>query len=891
MTSDSQVYLIDGNAYIYRAYHAITPLSNKQGLPTHAIYGFTNIILRVIREKAPKFLAITFDPKGPNFRHQLYPEYKSNRPPMPEDLVVQIPYIKEIVAAHNILTLEINGVEADDILATAANLLSQQGNAVTIVSGDKDLLQLVSDNITVWDPMSDKIMDQAAILKKYNVPPKKLLDLFSLIGDKSDNVPGVAGIGPKTAEKLINEYGSLDSLYESVESITQVKLRQNLIQHHQDALLSRQLICLKTDCEVTAEKNDFLLPEANHEKLNELYTFLEFSRLIQQTTPTQSFDYTTFHLIQTEEQIVKLEKDLAGADFLAIDTETTSLDPLEAQIVGISLSFSPKNSYYLPVSHFNESGLPVEGQITITRVHQLLAPFLENQALPILGHNLKYDLAVLSNNGFTFNGPTWDTMIASYLLDPTKRSHKLDTLCAEQGFKTTSFAEVTQNAKQADCFRFVALENAKNYSCEDVAAVIVLWEIFKVQLEENGLTKLFNQVETPLIQVLVRMENAGIKINLSLLDELSKEFGTKLDDLTLNIFQLAGREFNINSPKQLAEILFEELGLPHGRKTKTGYSTDTKVLEKLAAVHDLPRQIIEHRNLSKLKSTFVDKLGTMVSPKTNRLHTSFNQTITATGRLSSSNPNLQNIPIRTAEGQRIRQAFVPEKNHIFISADYSQIDLRVLAHYSEDKSLIESFCAGVDVHQKTAAEIFRVHPHFVTEQMRRVAKSINFGIVYGMSAFGLAGQLNINRREAAVFIERYFELYKGVRKFMDSIIAQAGRNGYVTTLMGRKRVVPDINSPNKNRREFAERTALNTPIQGTAADIVKLASIEVDKYLTQEKLRTRLILQIHDELVLEAPENESEQISLMLKNKMENCFKLQVPLVVNISTGYNLAKV
>ncbi len=890
-SSNSQVYLIDGNAYIYRAYHAITPLSNKQGLPTHAIYGFTNIIQRVIREKNPKYLAIAFDPKGPNFRHQLYSAYKSNRPPMPEDLVVQIPYIKEVVTAHNILTLEISGVEADDILATAANHLSQKGEKVILVSGDKDLFQLVSDNVVVWDPMNDRIMDQKAVLKKYNVPPEKLLDLFSLIGDKSDNVPGVPGIGPKTAEKLINEFGSLDSIYECIESLPKNKMREKLIDNREEALLSRQLIRLKTDCEVPLEKNAYLLPEANHEKLNELYTLLEFSRLIKDKTPEKEFDYSSFQLVQSEEQILKLKKDLAEAKCLAIDTETTSLDPITAEIVGLSLSCSQEKAYYLPISHHDEHGMPFEAQINLERVHKLLDPFLQDPSLPKLGHNLKYDLAVLNNNGFEVNGPLWDTMIASYLIDPTKRSHKLDTLCEEKGLKMTSFKEVTQKAKQADSFRFVALEKAKNYSCEDVVAVLLLWEDFKLQLEENGLIDLFNQVETPLIPVLVKMENAGIKINQDLLHELSEEFGAKLDKLNIQIFALAGREFNINSPKQMAEILFEELKLPHGRKTKTGYSTDIKVLEKLAGVHELPKQIIEHRNLSKLKSTYVDKLGTLVNPKTNRIHTSFNQTITATGRLSSSSPNLQNIPIRTAEGQRIRQAFIPAENHVFISADYSQIDLRVLAHYSEDKVLIDSFRAGVDIHQKTAAEIFRVHPDFVTTQMRRVAKSINFGIVYGMSAFGLAAQLNINRREAAVFIERYFDLYKGVKKFMEHIIAQAKRDGFVTTLMGRKRRVPEINSPNKNRREFAERTALNTPIQGTAADIVKLASIDVEKQLQHGNLAARLLLQIHDELVLETPEQESEQTSLMLKNSMENCFQLQVPLVVNISTGYNLAKV
>lgn len=892
MTQNPQVYLIDGNAYIYRAYHAITPLSNSHGLPTHAIYGFINIIRRVLRERNPEYVAIAFDAKGPNFRHQLYSGYKSNRPPMPEDLAIQIPHIKEVVAAHNILTLEISGLEADDILAAAATLLSQKGAQVTIVTGDKDLLQLVSDNVVVWDPMSDKTMDRDGVVKKYNVPPEHLLDLFSLIGDKSDNVPGVPGIGPKTAEKLINQFGSLDLLYESVESLPKGKMRENLINHQQDALLSRQLIRLKTDFEVPTEIKDYTLPVVNQEKLNELYTLFEFTRLMEQEPAALTpFDYQSFHLVQTEEEIVELEKGLAQSKILALDTETTSLDPLIAEIVGISLSFDKKCSYYLPISHYDEQNQLCEQQLPLARVHKLLAPFLEDSNLPKLGHNLKYDLASLKNNGFTVNGPLWDTMIASYLLDPTKRSHKLDTLCLEKGIKTTSFQEVTEGSKQDDCFRFVAINKAKDYSCEDVAAVLVLWEDFAVQLEENGLRKLFDQVETPLIPVLVKMENAGILVNQNLLNELSKEFGDKLKQLSTEIFQMAGRQFNISSPKQLAELLFEELNLPHGRKTKTGYSTDITVLEKLAAIHDLPKKIIEHRNLSKLKSTYGDKLGTLVNPKTNRIHTSFNQTITATGRLSSSNPNLQNIPIRSAEGQRIREAFVPGENHIFISADYSQIDLRVLAHYSEDKVLLKAFQEGGDIHQKTAAEIFRVHPNFVTGQMRQVAKSINFGIVYGMSAFGLAGQLNISRKEATVFIDRYFDLYKGVRSFMEHIVAQARQDGFITTLMGRRRLLPDITSTNKTRREFAERTALNTPIQGTAADIIKLASIAVDRYLSSHQMSAKVLLQIHDELVLETPENECEATGIMLKNIMENCFSLHVPLVVNVSSGYNLAKV
>ena len=890
MTQTKHIYLIDGNAYIHRAYHAITPLFTKNGLPTHAVFGFNNIIARVLREKEPEYLAIAFDAKGTNFRHDMYPNYKANRTTMPDDLVVQIPYIKELVQANNILSIEMSGVEADDLIAAAAKLLSEQGYQVTIVSGDKDLLQLVSDRVTIWEPMNDKIMDQAAVLAKYKVPALKLNDLFALIGDSSDNIPGVPGIGPKTAEMLINEFGSLEGIFAEIEKVKRDKLRHNLLNHKEEAFLSQRLIALKTDIEVPGEAIDYLRKEPNAEKLTDLYTTLEFSKLLKESRPSISFDTDSFILLQSEEDLNNLSNALTEATFLAVDTETTSLDPLCAELVGVSLSWTPTAAYYLPISHHDAQGRLCEHQFTLERALSFLRPFLEDHDLPKLGHNLKYDLAIFANQGLNVQGPLWDTMIASYLLDANKRSHKLDTICLEQGYTMTSFQEVTHNAKNDDCFRYVPLVEAKNYACEDVAAVLMLWERFQPLLEENNLLRLFEEVEIPMIRVLAEMEKNGITVDKALLHDLSSEFAQKIRVLDETIYGLAGREFNINSPKQLAEILFEELGLPHGRKTKTGYSTDSKVLEKLALSYDLPKTIIEHRTLTKLKTTYIDKLPHLIHPKTGRIHSSFNQTVTATGRLSSSEPNLQNIPIRSSDGQRIREAFIPAANHFFIAADYSQIDLRVLAHYSQDEALLAAFRSGADIHGQTAAEIFRIHPSLVTNQMRRIAKSINFGIIYGMSAFGLAGQLKISRKEAATFIERYLEHFHGVKQFMEDIVLQAKNDGYITTLMGRKRYLPDINSSNKTRREFAERTALNSPIQGTAADIIKVASLAVDKRLSSENLQAKLILQIHDELVLETPESEVDVTKNLLKNTMENCFSLDVPLLVNISTGNNLAK-
>ncbi len=892
MPDEQTVYLIDGNAYIYRAYHAISPLTNKEGLPTHAAYGFINILRRIIREKSPKYLAIAFDAKGPTFRHQIYNDYKSNRPPMPEDLVVQLPYIKEIVKAHNILTMEQSGVEADDLLASAAQSLAKLGHPITIVTGDKDLLQLVSDSITVWDPMSDRMMDTTYIKTKYNVTPPLLTDLFALIGDKSDNVPGVPSVGPKTAEKLINEFNNLELLFDNIDSIKRPKLKQNLQENKQQAFLSRQLIELKSDIAVPDEIENYLLPAANDEKLKEIYTFLDFKRLTQEKQVLKEINTQSFHLINNLEQLSQLTEHLANSSCIVIDTETTSIDPLEAELVGISICTSEDAAFYLPISHQEIGGGEITDQISIKNITEAIGPFLTDSKIAKLGHNLKYDYTILARHGIVMQGELRDTLIASYLIEPTKRSHKLDTLSQEYlNIKMTTFSEVTKGSKQAGSFRYVPVDDAKNYSCEDVACTLLLWQQFEPQLDSLNLWPLFSQVELPLIPILADMESHGILIDSDLLGQLSTEFGDTLKKLDLEIFSLAGDQFNINSTKQLATILFEKLKLPHGRKTKTGYSTDMKVLEKLANIHDLPKLIIEHRILAKLKSTYVDKLPTMINSKTERLHTSFNQAVTATGRLSSSNPNLQNIPIRSQEGQRIRAAFIPAPGCCFIGADYSQIDLRVLAHYSQDAALTEAFCHNDDIHQQTAAEVFKINPGFVTNQMRQVAKSINFGIVYGMSAFGLSEQLRISRKEAATFIERYFEHYKGVKKFMEEIVDKAKANGYVTTLLGRRRVLPDINSPNKTKREFAERTALNTPIQGTAADIIKIATIQVAQQLQQKGLQARILLQIHDELILEVPEHETEQTSIMLKEIMESVLDLSVPLLVNISVSPNLAKV
>jgi DNA polymerase-1 len=892
MSTPEPLYLLDGSAYIHRAYHALPPLSNSSGLPTHAILGFTNILLRLIREKAPRYLAVAFDTKGPNFRHTIYPEYKANRPRMQDDLAVQIPWIKKIVAAYRIPVLEREGCEADDLIASATAFQKKIGQPVVLVSGDKDLLQLVDDRTTFWDPMNDRLLDRTAVAEKYKVEPEHLTDFFALIGDTSDNIPGVPGVGPKTAAKLLAEFGSLEGIYDRLTEIKKPKLHDNLAAGRDSAFLARRLILLGEDIEVPAELKAYELPKPDTDKLRELFTFLEFTRLLKAEVPAQPLCQDGFRLVDTEEKLQALLPRLREAPFLVLDTETTSLNPLTADLVGLALGIDDQEAFYIPLRHKEDDDSRCGGQITSACALTALRPLLEDGELPKVGHNLKFDYHVLSNQGIQLAAPLWDTMIASYLLDPSRRTHGLDNLSEEfLQRRLTTFAEVTNKDKREDPFSYVQIEKAKDYACEDVLATFLLWQQFRPRLESLDLWELFTDLEMPLLPVLARMERDGVKVDPEVLQAMSAEFSEQLQRLEEEIFRQAGEEFNINSPRQLGVILFEKLKLPQGRKTKTGYSTDFKVLEQLCLYHDLPATIIAHRNLSKLKSTYVDKLATLVDARSGRVHTSFNQTVTATGRLSSSEPNLQNIPVRTSEGQRIREAFIPEPGHLFLAADYSQIDLRVLAHYSRDEALITAFKAGEDIHSQTAAEIFRVNPMLITPEMRRVAKTINFGIIYGMSAFGLASQLNISRKEAKTFIERYFELFAGVRRFMEEIVRQAQEEGFVTTLFHRRRPLPDIKSPNRVRREFAERTAINTPIQGTAADIIKLAMLRVDEQLQRQGLKSRLLLQIHDELILEVPAAEVEPATDLVRKSMEEAIELAVPLTVNIGAGHSLAAV
>ncbi len=892
MGGQQEVYLVDGSAYIYRAYHAIRPLTNTSGLPTHAVYGFTTILRRILREKKPSCLAVAFDTRGPVFRHRIYPDYKANRPPMPDDLVPQIPYIHRMVDAYNILNMAHEDLEADDLIASAARALADKGCRVVVVSGDKDLLQLVSDKVTMWDPMSDRLMDAAFIKKKYGVGPERLLDFFALTGDSADNIPGVPGVGPKTARKLIQEYETLEGLYAAVDGFKKTKMKERLIEHRDDAFLSRDLIRLNYEAEVPADPVSYRLKEADPEALRTLLTELEFFTLLKSDVPAAKVETDDFMLVRDRRELEKLAAELAAADLLVVDTETTSLDPLAAELVGVSLCKDTQRAWYVPCGHRDAQGELLPDQLTLADIQEVIGPLLTDASLAKVGHNLKYDYAVLAapqNGGIRLAGPLYDTMIAAWLLDPGRRSYKLDDLCRELDMEMTSFVQVVDGDKRADAFCRVALERAKDYSCEDVYGTLRLFEGQRGELDKLGLWSLFAELEGPLLAVLAKMESNGILVDKEVLAALSKEFGARLAGLESEVYAVAGHAFNINSPAQLAEVLFEELDLPRGRKTKTGYSTDVKVLAKLSGLHELPALILQYRNLAKLKSTYVDKLQGHVSSISGRVHTSYNQCGTATGRLSSSKPNLQNIPIRSEEGRRIRSAFVAAEGCSLLSADYSQIDLRVLAHYSKDPALVEAFNGDQDIHRQTAGEIFGVSPQLITPEMRRVAKTINFGIVYGMSSFGLAGQLGISRKEAQTFIDRYFEHYAGIKEFMEQVVEQAREDGYVTTLLGRRRQLPEIKSSNRTRREFAERTAINTPIQGTAADIIKLAMLQVDTEL-ERRAGARMILQIHDELVLEVEDSALEPVSVMVTRAMETVMQLDVPLKVNLELSQNLGK-
>ncbi len=886
MVEKKKLFLVDGSSYIYRAFFALPQLSTSDGIPTNAVYGFTTMLNRLVNDYQPSLIAIVLDAPGPTFRHEVYQSYKANRPRMPDSLAAQIPYIKEVIQAFNIPMVEKEGFEADDIIATLAKQAEADGAEVTIITGDKDLLQLVTGHITLFDTMKDIATDVDAVKKKIGVTPEQAIEVFGLTGDKVDNVPGVPGIGEKTAIELIQQFGSIEAIYQNLDAIPKKKLREALSNHREQAFLSRQLVTVDTSVPIESKWHELQIGEPDIEALRQLYKRFEFTRFLK-NLPREQAKNKNYQLISNFDEARKLLSGFREQGVFALDLETTSEDPMRAEIVGVSFACKEHEAFYIPVAHRN-----VEQQVDKALLLQELKPLLEDERVKKIGQNLKYEFIIFKRHGITLRGIYCDTMIASYLLNPSKHNHNLDDIAMDYlDYRTTSFKEVTGSGKSAVTFDAVPIETAKDYACEDSDITYILSGLLLPRLKEDGFQELFTGVELPLLEVLAYMEMAGIKINVGLLKQLSEEYAITLDAITKKIYELAGDEFNINSPQQMGKILFEKLKLPGAKKTKTGYSTDISVLTNLARVHPLPAEILSFRTLSKLKSTYIDSMPELINPQTGRIHTSYNQTVTATGRLSSSEPNLQNIPIRTEEGKRIRAAFITEPGWKMLSADYSQIELRILAHLSQDQTLIDAFVHDEDIHTRTAAEIWGVKPQEVTSQMRREAKVINFGIVYGMSAFGLSQQLEIEPRLAQAYIDDYFRKYKGVQRYIDEVIKDAQEKGYALTLLNRRRYLPEITSGNVTARKFAERTAINTPIQGTAADLIKVAMIRIFNKMRQEKFTGRMILQVHDELIFEAPEQEIESLGRLVKAEMEGVIEMSVPLKVDMSWGNNWSEV
>jgi DNA polymerase-1 len=890
MKNDKTIYLIDGTGYIHRAYHAIRGLSNSKGFPTNAAFGFTRMLLKLIEDRHPRYAGMFFDARGPTFRHEMYKDYKANRPAMPEDMSAQIPYIKEITAAFRLPIIEMQGYEADDLIGTYARIAEKNDYAVVMVTGDKDFIQLVTGRAIIWDPMKDVIIDAQTVRKNFGVKPSQIVDVMGLSGDASDNVPGVPGIGQKTALKLIQNFGSLQQLYEAVDSIGPQKQRDKLMQHRDQAFLSRDLVTIEKQAPVSGDLSAFEIGPPDTAALAKLFKTLEFRQLQHAVSARTDLGRKNYRAILETDALVELIARLKSSRLFALDTETTSPDPMQAALVGLSFALEPNEAFYVPCAH-NYLGAP--RQIALTEVLDRLRPVLENPAIKKVGQNIKYDWIVLSRHGVELAGVVFDTMVASYLLNPTKRAHNLDQIALDfLGHKMIAYQEVAGKGKTAVSFDKVLLDKAVPYACEDADITLMARDVLIPRLQEIGLMDLMENVEMPLIPVLMRMEMHGACVDIERLQELSKSFEHQLEALVEGIYALAGEQFNINSSQQLGHILFDKLKLPVLKKTKkkTGYSTDVDVLTRLAEEHEMPALVLKHRTLSKLKSTYADALIDLVHPETGRIHTSYNQTVTATGRLSSSDPNLQNIPIRTEEGMEIRRAFVPREGWHLVSADYSQVELRILAHYSDDQILIEAFLRNEDIHTRTASEVFQIAPSSMTAELRRQAKAINFGIIYGMSAYGLSKQLGISLQMAQTYIDNYFTRYEGVKRFIDQTLVDARRLKRTSTLLGRIRLLADIESSNINVRQAAERTAINTPIQGSAADLIKLAMIKIDGALRDEKLKSAMLLSVHDELVLEVPPAELATVPPLVKSIMENIWDLKVPLQVNVAVGKNWAE-
>ncbi|MFU8803964.1 MAG: DNA polymerase I [Bradymonadaceae bacterium] len=899
-------YIVDGSSYIYRAFFAIRHLSNSKGFPTNAIYGFTQMIKKLIEAEDPDYLAVTFDAfdaEEKTFRKKLYPEYKAQRKEMPEDLQIQVPYFEKVVRALNIPVMVQVGVEADDLIATATRRAQKKGMNVCIISADKDLMQLLGDGVTMLDTMRDKRYTPVEAHERFNVTPEKIRYVLALAGDTSDNIPGVPGIGEKTGGALIAEFGDLENLLANIDKVSGKKRKENLENFADQARLSLELVTLREDCPIEFDIEDLRVSPPDLSELTLLFKEFEFDSILKDLKTWMKkrgwLDGTSkadgareivaaegknYRAIHTEKELDEVLAALQDCPRFAFDLETTSLDPLEAEIVGMSFCWKADHAVYIPVAHEYDG---VRSQLSCDLVMKKVKSLLEEETPRKIGQHYKYEWLVLRKYGIDFKGIAFDTMLMSYLLDPGKNSHSLDTIAYELlGHRTIKFSDVAGSGRAQKTFDEVLLEEATIYAAEDADITFMACEVMEPKLIEEGLKELHDDLEVPLSRVLAQMEHRGVRVDENILSVLSVEFEEEIEKLQAQINELAGGALNPNSPKQLREVLFEKLGLPVKKRTQSGPSTDQSVLEQLTELHELPAMILEYRSFVKLKGTYVDALPELVHPKTGRIHTDFNQAVAATGRLSSSNPNLQNIPIRTARGREIRRAFVPDAGFVLLAADYSQIELRIMAHMAKDPMLLKAYQQDQDIHAFTASQVFDVPLEDVTRDQRSAGKTINFGVMYGMGARRLARSLGISSKEAKKYIDNYFERYQGVTAYFDGLVESAKELGYAETMFGRKRHLPGINTYGAHKA-FGERAAINTPIQGTAADIIKFAMINIQRHIEDGDLPVRMLLQVHDELVFEIPEGDVDECRGWIVDKMENVVKLDVPLKVDVGVGTN----
>jgi DNA polymerase-1 len=888
--------LVDGSSYLFRAYHALPELSNSQGEPTGAIVGVLNMLRRLLNDYQPQYMVVIFDAPGGSFRNEIYPEYKANRPPMADDLRCQIEPLHQIIQAMGLPLVVVPGVEADDVIGTLARQAAELDMNTLISTGDKDMAQLVNPLIRLVNTMSETTMDEQGVIDKFGVRADQIVDFLALVGDSSDNIPGVPKCGPKTAAKWLKSYDTLDNLIQHVDEIGG-KIGENLRASLEQLPLARKLATIKLDVALDKGPTGYVMGKQNTQLLREHYQRMESSRLLaslDESGAEQSAEdepeqwQTDYQTLMDKQEFLQWVERLRRSELFAFDTETTSLDYMQAELVGVSFAVQPGEAAYVPIAH-DYPGAPQ--QLPREWVLEQLKPLLEDPAQKKLGQNLKYDMSVLARYGILMQGIAFDTMLESYVLDATATRHDMDSLASKYlGHTTIHFEDIAGKGKKQLTFNQIELEQASPYAAEDADITLRLHQKLWPELDSKPLlSSLYRELEVALVPVLSRIERNGVRVDCQMLRAQSDTFSRQLHELEQRAYALAGHTFNLGSPKQIGEIFFNELQLPVISKTPKGApSTAESVLVELAELgHELPAVILEHRGVSKLKSTYTDKLPEMVNPVTGRVHTSYHQAVAATGRLSSSDPNLQNIPIRSEEGRRIRQAFVPQPGWKMVAADYSQIELRIMAHLSQDKGLLKAFSEGRDIHSATAAEVFGVALEQVNPEQRRSAKAINFGLIYGMSAFGLARQLGIERKAAQEYVDLYFERYPGVAEFMERIREQARQQGYVETLFGRRLYLPEINSRNHQRRTAAERTAINAPMQGTAADIIKRAMLSVDHWIETEKPQIRMLMQVHDELVLEVEQDQVTVAREVLRNRMEGAAELDVPLLVEVGVGEN----